>query len=258
MKISVLTDNTASGGFLAEHGLSYFVEHDIKMLFDTGHSDVFLKNGKNIGIDLNDADFVVLSHGHWDHGNGLKYLGRKTLICHPDAFAKKYRKDGVTYIGIDLSYEEAVKRFELGLSREPYELSENMIFLGEIPRTTGFESKETPFMDENGEPDFIPDDSAVAAVDGDELVVITGCSHSGICNIIEYAKKVTGLKKVRSLIGGLHLKDNDSRTRETIKYLKNEKIRNIYPSHCTELPALAALYDEFGIIQVKTGMVLEI
>ncbi len=258
MKLSILADNTASGSFLAEHGLSYFIEYDKKILFDTGHSDVFVKNAEALSIDLDDADYIVLSHGHWDHGNGLKYLRRKPLICHPSAFDKKYRLDGRTYNGIELSYDEAVKLFELGVSREPVELSENIVFLGEIPRTTPFESKETPFVDEHGAPDFIRDDSALAAVDDGELVIITGCSHSGICNIIEYAKKVTGIQDVRTVIGGLHLKDDGEQTRETIKYLKKTGVKYVCPSHCTELPALAALYNEFKIKQVKTGMVLDV
>ena len=157
-----------------------------------------------------------------------------------------------------MTYDEAIKKFELGVSKDPVELSENLIFLGEIPRTTDFESKETPFIDESGMPDFVPDDSAIAAIDNGELVVITGCSHSGICNIIEYAKKVTGIDKIRTVIGGFHLKDDGEQTQKTIKYFKKAGIKYICPSHCTELPALAAFYNEFKIRQVQAGMVLDI
>ena len=93
MKLSVLTENTAGAYFFAEHGLSYFIEYDNKkILFDTGASDVFLKNAEKLKIDINSADCIVLSHGHWDHGNGLKYLQNKPLICHPTVFFKRYRK----------------------------------------------------------------------------------------------------------------------------------------------------------------------
>ena len=258
MRLSILADNSAYGKFLAEHGLSYFIEHDKKVLFDTGHSDVFIKNAEAMSINLDEADYIVLSHGHWDHGNGLKYLRRKPLICHPAAFNKKFRLDGRTSNGMDMTYEEAVKQFELGMSAEPVEISEKLIFLGEIPRVTSFESKETPFLDEHGAPDFIKDDSAIAAIDEGELVIITGCSHSGICNIIEYAKKVTGLDKIRTVIGGFHLKENDEKTKETIKYFKKADVKYICPTHCTELPALAAFYNEFKIKQVKAGMILDV
>jgi len=256
MKLSVLTENTASANFTAEFGLSYFIEHDgTNILFDTGHTDVFLKNAKKLNIDIDKTDLIVLSHGHWDHGNGLRYLGNKKLLCHPDAFKKRYRKINQSNIGLDLSYEELNKKFELIVSSTPYYISENIIFLGEIPRLNDFESQTTSFIDENKEPDFVPDDSALAIVINNKLTVITGCSHSGICNIVEYAKETTGLKNVKTVMGGFHLKENDIQTKKTIQYFKEQKIKNILPTHCTQLPALAAFYDEFKIKQVQTGMV---
>ena len=80
MKLTVLTENLAGGRLLAEHGLSYLIEHDEKtILFDTGHSNVFLKNAERMGIDIHDkVDVVVLSHGHWDHGDGLHFLENST------------------------------------------------------------------------------------------------------------------------------------------------------------------------------------
>jgi 7,8-dihydropterin-6-yl-methyl-4-(beta-D-ribofuranosyl)aminobenzene 5'-phosphate synthase len=89
------------------------------------------------------------------------------------------------------------------------------------------------------------------------LVVITGCSHSGICNICEQAKKVTGISEIHAVIGGFHLKHANRQTQETIEYLKRNKIEKLLPSHCTELPALAAFYEAFKIQQVKTGEVFE-
>ena len=256
MKLSVLTENMASGNFLAEFGLSYFIENgDKNILFDTGNTNVFLKNAEKLNIDMDTVDTVVLSHGHWDHGNGLNYLRNKKLVCHPDAFMKRYRKNSSINIGLNLSYEELNNRFELTVSREPYHLSTNMIFLGEIPRVTSFEAQTTAFMDQNGEDDFVPDDSALAIVVDDELIVVSGCAHSGICNIVEYAKRVTGLKKVIAVIGGFHLKEDNRQTQKTIHYFRDQKIRNVLPSHCTQLPALAAFYREFEMEQVKTGMV---
>ncbi len=256
MKLTVLTENTASGKFLAEHGLSYFIEHDEAILFDTGHSDVFLQNAEKLGIKLDRVKNVVLSHGHWDHGDGLRYLKDKNLVCHPYAFIKSFRKLDGQYIGLSLCYSDLNKKFKLINTRKPFQITKNMIFLGEIPRLNSFESKNTPFLDEHKIDDFVPDDSALAIIDHDELIVISGCAHSGICNIIEYAKEVSGIKKVKAVIGGFHLQEFDQQTRETILYLKREKIKHIYPSHCTGLPALSAFYDAFKIKQLKTGMQL--
>ncbi|WP_303918471.1 MBL fold metallo-hydrolase [Draconibacterium sediminis] len=257
LTVSILTDNTAGGQFLAEHGLSYLVEiNNEKILFDAGHSDVFLKNAEKLKVDIeNEMKTVVLSHGHWDHGNGLKYLKNKTLITHPDSFSKRYRKTNHTLVGLELTKNEIEKQFTLMESRDSLQLSKNLFFLGEIPRNNDFESQSTSFEFANGSDDFIPDDSALAAIVNNELVVITGCSHSGICNICEHAKKITGVDKIKAVIGGFHLKEQDKQSLKTVEYFKKSKVEKILPSHCTALPALALFHSSFTTEQVKTGMV---
>lgn len=257
LKINILTDNTAGGQFLAEHGLSYLVEIDNdKILFDTGHSDVFLKNAEKLKINIeNEVKTVVLSHGHWDHGNGLKHLKDKTLITHPASFSERYRKADHTIVGLDFTKDEIVKLFTLKASKDALQLTKNLFFLGEIPRNSDFESQSTSFEFADGSDDFIPDDSAMAAIVNDELVVITGCSHSGICNICEHAKKVTGVHKIKAVIGGFHLKFQDEQTIKTIEYFNKNKVDTVLPSHCTALPALALFHSSFEINQVKTGMI---
>jgi 7,8-dihydropterin-6-yl-methyl-4-(beta-D-ribofuranosyl)aminobenzene 5'-phosphate synthase len=259
MKITVLTENIAGGKFLAEHGLSFLIEIDgEQVLFDAGHSDVFLKNAKKMGIEIQDkVQKVVLSHGHWDHGNGLRFLDKKTLITHPGSFVKRFRKNDKSPVGLSFSREYAANRFEIIESNNPFQITENLFFLGEIPRENDFESQTTSFELENGEDDLIPDDSALAAIVEKELIIITGCSHSGICNICEHAKKITGISEIRAVIGGFHLKHANKQTQETIEYFKRNNIEDVYPSHCTELPAQAAFYAAFKIQQVKTGMVFE-
>jgi len=74
---------------------------------------------------------------------------------------------------------------------------------------------------------------------------------------VEYAKKVSGLGRIITVMGGFHLLRNDRQTKETIKYFKENEIRQILPSHCTQLPALAAFYQAFQIDHVKAGMVFE-
>ncbi|UOB19343.1 MBL fold metallo-hydrolase [Abyssalbus ytuae] len=258
MKLTVLTDNHAGGKFLAEHGISYLVEYDNHtLLFDTGHSNAFLKNAELLHINLNDfVNTIVLSHGHWDHGDGLRFISNKTLVTHPLSFIKRFRKKDNTPIGLTLNKEEIEQRFDLKTSVKPYLVSDKIIFLGEIPRVNDFECKHTPYVDEDGNPDFVTDDSAVVLIDKDEIVIVTGCSHSGICNIIDYAKKIFKRKRIKAVIGGFHLKDDGIKTQLTIQHLRKNDIQNIYPAHCTELPALAAFYSEFKIQQVKTGMII--
>lgn len=259
MKLTVLTENVAGGPYLAEHGLSYLIEHNgHKLLFDTGHSDVFLHNAELLGIDIQkEVDTVVLSHGHWDHGDGLQYLQDKTLYAHPLIFMQRYRLNK-TYLGLKMSKSEAMKRFDLQTSIVPVEVKPDVFFLGEVPRLNDFEAKKTPFLNASDKPDFIPDDSALAIKDGNELIVVTGCSHAGVCNIVDYAIKVTGLHKVKAVIGGFHLKKDDEVTAKSVAYLKEIGVQQVYPSHCTELEALTVFIREFGIKQLKTGMTIEL
>jgi 7,8-dihydropterin-6-yl-methyl-4-(beta-D-ribofuranosyl)aminobenzene 5'-phosphate synthase len=259
MKLTILTENTAGGKFLAEHGISYLIEvDDQKILFDTGHSDVFLKNACMLGIDIKkEVEKIVLSHGHWDHGNGLQFLENKILVVHPGAFIRRFRKRDFSTVGLSPTKTELEKKFKITESKSPLQITKNLFFLGEIPRENHFEAQTTPFADDFQNDDFIPDDSALAAIVKNEVVIITGCSHSGICNIVEHAKRVTGISQVSAVLGGFHLKFQDEQTRETVNYFKTRKIKRIFPSHCTELPALAAFYNEFKNPQLKTGMVLE-
>ncbi len=254
MKISVLTDNSAGSFTMAEHGLSYLIEYNgQRILFDTGQSDMFIKNAKTMNVSLDNIDLIILSHGHFDHGNGLEHFKGRDLICHPGCFIKRYSKKGHTYIGLKNSREELSELFNLFTTVDPVKISEKIFFLGEIPRITDFESRDTTFIKEDGSPDFVTDDSALAMVLPEGLFVITGCGHAGIVNTLEHAKKVTGINTLYGIMGGFHLKEIDLQTKNTIRYLKENKLKHILPSHCTELPALSAFYKTFKSKQVKTG-----
>lgn len=257
MRISVLTENHAGINTLAEHGLSYLIEFDDKkILFDMGQSDMFLKNAIKLKINLEDINMIVLSHGHFDHGNGLEYLSGGNLLCHPDCFARRYRKSDYSYIGLAHARDKLKEKFNLTTSKKPYKISERIYFQGEIPRLTCFESQSTSFIFEDGTPDFVTDDSSLILLLSEGLFIVTGCGHSGIVNTIENAKKITGKENVYGIMGGFHLKELDLQLNETIKYLRKSEVKHILPCHCTELPALSAFHFNFGIRQIKTGDIL--
>ena len=254
MTISVLSDNTPGHDTAAEHGLSYLVEHNGKnLLFDTGSSNLFLKNARLMEVDLNNIQTIVLSHGHFDHGDGLQYLSGGTLICHPGCFVKRYRKADHSYIGLKVSKENLAEKFNLRTSSGPFKITGKIVFLGEIPRLTDFESKSTPFILDEKIPDFVMDDSAIALLHDKGLFVITGCGHAGIVNTLEHAKKVTGKNMIHGVMGGFHLKKANRQTKETIDYLKANRVVHVYPSHCTDKPALELFHEAFGENQVRTG-----
>ncbi len=254
MTISILTDNYPGAHTPAEHGLSYLIEHDgKKLLFDTGQSDLFLKNAEAMGIDITNIDTIVLSHGHFDHGDGLQYLSGGRLICHPGCFVKRYRKADHSYIGLKYSKDEIAGKFNLVISSAPYQIAERIIFLGEISRTTDFESKNTSFILEGDTPDFVMDDTSIAMILDEGLFIVTGCGHAGIVNTLEHARKVTGINKLNGIMGGFHLKAISRQTKETMRYLKKNMVMHVYPSHCTGHPALSLFHKSFNTKQVKTG-----
>ena len=257
MKVSVLTENNAGELTGAEHGLSYLIEYDgRRILFDTGQSDLFLKNAAIMGVSMEDIDMIVLSHGHYDHGNGLEHLSGGTLLCHPGCFIRRYRGSDHSYIGLKISREELAGKFNLITSRIPYMITESIVFAGEIPRNTPYESQITSFVLEDGTPDFVSDDSALIITLPHGLFIITGCGHAGVVNTIEHAMSVTGAERIYGIMGGFHLKEEDRQTIETVSYLKNKKVRHIIPSHCTSGSALVSFRTTFDARPVRSGDIL--
>lgn len=256
LKISILTENLPGDKTHWEHGLSYLIEYDnYKILFDTGQSDLFLRNAEIMGISLNNIDKIVLSHGHYDHGNGLNYINGGTLITHPHSFKKRYRKEGKSYIGLKNGMEWHQEQFNLITTTEPYPISDKITFLGQIPRITEFESQTTNFVFEDDTPDFVLDDSALAIEMDKGVFVITGCGHAGIVNSLLHARVVTQKDKILGIMGGFHLKHNDEVTQKTIQFLKSNRVDWVYPSHCTKEPALNEFHKNFKSRKVKTGEV---
>jgi len=254
MRLIVLSETKSRNGFESEHGLSYYIETDhSKFLFDTGASNIFRNNASKLNIDLYKIDYIVLSHGHFDHGDGLQFIENTALICHPECFIERYRKGGNRNIGLKLTQYEIQKRFDLQLFREPYEILKDIYYLGEIPRITDFESQITPYVTENGAEDFIIDDSGLAIITKGGLVIVSGCAHSGICNMIDHAINVTGISHIKVVIGGFHLKSIDYQTKKTIEYLKKKDIQQVMPSHCTIDPALSEFHKHFGKNEVLAG-----
>jgi 7,8-dihydropterin-6-yl-methyl-4-(beta-D-ribofuranosyl)aminobenzene 5'-phosphate synthase len=251
--IHVLVDNRDGEHLQGEHGLSLLIESDAKILFDTGQSDLFKRNASHMGLTLSDISFLALSHGHWDHGNGMKHLQSVNVVAHPHCFTKRYSKIDGTYCGLDSDQAFIEQVHALTLTDDPLWLTPRTVFLGEIPRITSFESKTSSFLTENHQIDLIPDDSAIAIRSGRGITIVTGCSHSGIGNIAAHALNVTGAEKIHAIIGGFHLGDLDEKTDLTIKTLLQLGVDTVYPMHCTAPAVVEALGRKFSLHQPKTG-----
>lgn len=258
VKITVLSDKLALPDFEGEHGLSFVVDADRRILFDTGASDLFLRNADKLGVNLKEIDTVVISHGHYDHGNGLQYISGKRIITHPCAFTTRYSGRSGRNLTVAVTHENIEACNTLVESREPLWLSEKIVYLGEIERTMSFERKLAPqFHFADGTTDPIIDDSALAIKTAKGIFVISGCAHSGICNIVEQARKVCQQSKVYGVIGGFHLTEVNEQLSQTIDYLKETGVEYVLPSHCTSPEVINEFRKNFKGENVKTGMIFE-
>lgn len=279
MKLTVLVDNNTliDRYFIGEPGLSYLIEDEgTNILFDVGYSDAFLKNAGAMGLSLLDIDSVVLSHSHLDHTWGLvpliKYyteaaiekrpFKRPAIVTHPMAFHSR-RCDDIMEFGSMISKESLSRHFEMKLSKEPVHLTDKLVFLGEIERNNDFEArtsigKVVMGPDGNEEDDFMDEDSAMVYKSSRGLVVITGCSHSGICNIVEQAKKVCREERIADIIGGFHLQEAPQDVLAgTLEYMKKINPEKIHACHCTDLPAKIALAGVADLKEVGVGLTIE-
>lgn len=276
MDITFLVDNNSLVGshFLAEPGLSmHIVEEETRVLLDAGYSDAFLINARRMGISLLDLDWMVLSHGHYDHTWGLDALikhyfevtaqerpfQRPRLLAHPLAFTSK-RMDDQPEVGMLLSRDRLSRQFDVAPSSEPVWLTPRLVSLGEIERVHDFEVS-APLgerLDDHGPvDDILLDDTALAYMGDDGLVVVSGCSHSGICNIVEQARRVTGVENVHSVVGGFHLQDAKAeRLDPTTDYLAGLGLDSLYACHCTDLAAKISLARKCPIKEVGSGLTL--
>lgn len=264
MKLRILVDNNTfiNMYYLGEPAVSYYIEDDGEcILFDVGYSDAYIKNASSMGIDLSKVSKLVISHGHNDHTGGLPHIlkmnNNMEIITHPKTFISK--EDEGEDIGSPWD-EEVVREYaKITLSKEPVSITNNLVYLGEIPQTTSFEKRDIiGTTDNDHHPDDILEDSAICYKSDKGLFIITGCSHSGICNILEYAKKVCKDNRIYGVIGGFHLFDKNDRLRDTIEYLKKENIPHLYPCHCISLAAKIEMGKVMHINEVGVGMEVDI
>jgi 7,8-dihydropterin-6-yl-methyl-4-(beta-D-ribofuranosyl)aminobenzene 5'-phosphate synthase len=261
VKITTLSENaTQQLDLLAEWGLSLYVEADGKnILMDAGESISAAQNIEKLGIDPQNIDVIVLSHGHVDHTGGLRPLLLKMkkevdIIAHPDVWSAKYlrRKNSPDrYIGIPYQRQELESlgaRFIL--TSEPYKISENVTTGGEIPMTNDFETIE-PYLfiktEEGWEPDPLKDDLALIIKTEQGLAVALGCAHRGMINTLNQARQITGNQKINLVMGGCHLQHaSEERIWQTISALNEMGVKKLAVSHCTGRQATLIMSQTYG------------
>lgn len=267
MKLTVLVDNNTyiDQYYFGEPALSIYIEDGAeKILFDTGYSDAFINNAEKMQVDLGDLTYIVLSHGHNDHTRGLPFLWERynlagvKLLAHPGIFLpKRYLGQDV---GAPFSRQDCLAHgLRIIDGRKPVKITEKLTFLGEIPRVTPFESKEpVGECTDTGQEDFVLDDSALAYEGCDGLFIVTGCSHSGICNIALQAMEMSGHKTIAGIIGGFHLLKTNQQLTETVRFLEEHTNGLLYPCHCVSLLAKHEMMKTLPVSEVGVGLRLEV
>lgn len=236
-----------------------------RVLFDVGpRADTLQRNAHSLGIDLSAVDAIVLSHCHFDHTAALagllKMLDRSVPVFgHPDLFrpnfvlAPEFMDYAMNGDNSRTNLENVGARFVL--SPDPMEPYPGLMLTGEIEHSTPFEEQggvSCFTTDEKGRlvPDRLQDDvSAVVSVAGVGGVVLSGCSHAGIVNIVKQARSLSGDAGIAAVIGGFHLlQASPQRTELTIGALKEiaPQLKVLGPMHCTGLRPSAMMADAFG------------
>lgn len=259
LNISVLVDDCASStGFLGEHGLSYWVDTgDHAFLFDTGYGLVLDHNAYLMDIPLNRADAVILSHGHDDHTGGLQSVLRHNpgirVGVHPHAFTPRYIQEETSTRANGFSRFSpssiAQEHGQLMLTETPTEILPGVSVTGTIPRTYNVDRiNRGYYLDDAGtRPDPFTDEQAVLLDTAAGTVVLVGCSHAGLPNIMEYVADLTGRRRIHAIIGGLHLSDASADIMENVLDLLFEfNVKMLGLAHCTGPEAKAVFRTKFS------------
>ncbi len=252
MKVTMLMENTAcQEDFVAEHGLSIYIEtKKHKILFDTGQTDQFITNAKKLGIDLSMVDIAVISHGHYDHGGGLESFfainDRASVYISTDAFAPYYSASG-REIGLDPMLQ----------TKDRFIFVEDDLIIDEelelrsakhMPTSYSIESYGMQML-QNGEmlPDDFRHEQYLLIHQQEQLVLISGCSHKGILNIMHWIKP----KHPDVMVGGFHFMELDPNSEEhfaldTAALVLANYNTHYYTCHCTGLEQYQYLKQTMG------------
>lgn len=265
MRIVTLVDNCVYGRKLqAEHGLSMYVETPhAKFLFDTGGSDLFIRNARFLHVDLKNVDFLVLSHGHSDHTGGLRafleYNQKAKVYCKKEVLDRKFKGEREN----GLEHAETLDLSRFCFLSELTEVSSGVYVLPELPivneKDTHFEHFEV-LRDGLKRPDCFEDELALAIRESDEITVLSACSHRGITNIVEQVKRTFYNEPVKWVIGGYHIHNAaDEKCTLIADYFKQMPETQIGVCHCTGVDKFAQLCSELGdrVFYNHTGLITE-
>ena len=268
MRVTLLVDNLADSGLRSEHGLSFLVETvGGSALFDTGQSDAWLYNLTAIGRDLKPIRAVAVSHGHYDHTNGLAkaldVLPDAAYYAHPACFRPKYSVSAEKSRYTGLPPEAVARKDTFVLSKSAVEILPGVTMSGEIPLAVEGNSFDSRFR--TGYKDLVQDtfeeEQCLILRDGDSTAVLVGCAHKGLENNVLAAMDTAGVSRVDLLVGGFHLgMAGEDRLESIVHFLERMDIGQIVCCHCTGMSAFEYLRARLGdrVALGRVGMAWEL
>ena len=259
VSITVLVDNRAAEGLSCEHGLSLLIDTgDKRVLFDTGQGPALPANAETLGISLETAGALVLSHGHYDHTGGIPAVLQQApelhVYCHPAATQDRYgiREGPAKAIHLpraSLAALNGLPPARLHRVSRPVTVAPGIGLTGPIPRETSYEDTGGPFfLDPEGRrTDPIEDDMALWLDTPKGLIVCLGCGHAGLINTLNHVRRLSGVSAIRAVIGGFHLLSADQeRIERTLAALQTLSPQAVVPCHCTGDEATEAFVETLG------------
>jgi len=260
MNIKCLVENTSiSRDFKSKHGLSIYIEtQNHKVLFDLGPNGLFLENAIKLGVDIKAIDTVVISHGHADHGKGLKTFMENNntakIYLHKNAFDKHYVKVcGIPFaVGLDESLKDSS---QIVLTDEVFEIDEELKLFSNVKSRRLFSTANKKLLaryDGIMKEDEFEHEHYLIVRENDKDTLFTGCSHNGVVNIVERYQELGKDRKLAYVVGGFHLFNPISKKYETNELItsvaKELSVHNsnFYTCHCTGIKAYQIMKEEMG------------
>lgn len=251
LKITVLVENTVyTEGLLAEHGLSLLLEFENrKYLFDSGQGMALKNNAQKIGLNFNKLDGLILSHGHYDHTGGVSHLLEVNpmldIYAHPDFQIDRYSQRGKRLVPVSYSGPEIKEFNEISNLTE---IESGMFLTGEIKNAENYINEKYKRKNNNNYvSDNFSDDLSLYFEGENGLIVILGCSHKGVLNILREIESKSGISEIDKVIGGMHLMSADQqKLQKIIDYFKFKDVNEVYPLHCTGRKAASFFKEKLG------------